>query len=122
MKKGFTLIELLVVISIIGILVATGVVGYSRATKLSRDAKRKTDLEQIRQALETYRAELGYYPGSTALLVSSYITTLPIDPKSPTYTYVYAPAAAPAKTYSLCASLETVTSPAPPSNYCLAQP
>ena len=54
-SRGFTLIELLVVIAIIGILITVGAVSYQRAVRLSRDSKRKTDLEQIRQALETYR-------------------------------------------------------------------
>lgn len=122
MKKGFTLIELLVVISIIGILVATGIVSYQKAIQLSRDSKRKTDLEQIRQALETYRSEKGTYPATGTWqtdLSPSYITTIPTDPKSGTYTYAVGN---PATTYTLCASLETVTSPAPPCNYTVKQP
>lgn len=108
-KLGFTLIELLVVISIIAILAATGLVSYQKAIQLSRDSRRKTDLEQIRQALETYRSELGTYPASKEVLAPSYIRTLPTDPKSGTYTYVVGD---PATTYTLCASLETITSPA----------
>ena len=51
-KFGFTLIELLVVIAIVGILVAVGSISYLTASKQSRDTRRKTDLEQIRQALK----------------------------------------------------------------------
>lgn len=94
-KKGFTLIELLVVSSIIAILASVGIVSYQKATQISRDAKRKTDLEQIRQALETYRSENGTYPYSTVAgieidgnaifagyLAPAYMAAVPKDPKS----------------------------------------
>lgn len=105
---GFSLIELLVVIAIIGILVGVGTASYQRAVKLSRDAKRKTDLEQIRQALETYRAENGTYPASSnweAALENGYITNVPSDPRSNLYAYAVG---TPATTYALCAALEVV--------------
>jgi len=51
---GFTLIELLVVISIIGILAALGTARYAMIEKSTRDAQRKSDLNQYRAALETY--------------------------------------------------------------------
>lgn len=114
-KKGFTLIELLVVISIIGILVAVGATSYQRAVRLSRDSKRKTDLEQIRQALETYRSQMGSYPDDStweADLKSGYISDLPIDPKAPTTNYFYKTPLSPATTYKLCATLEIP--PVPP--------
>lgn len=116
-KRGFTLIELLVVIAIIGILIAVGSVSYQRAVKLSRDSKRKTDLEQIRQALETYRSENGTYPASDSWdvdLESGFITVMPEDPDNP---YTYSPNGA-STTYSLCATLESTTDP----NYCVTQP
>ena len=120
-KKAFTLIELLVVIAIISILITVGSVSYIRAVRLSRDSKRKTDLEQIRQALETYRSENGAYPADTSLLVADYITILPTDPKDPTSTYEYTPAGSPATTYTLCASLETIGT-YPNCNYPLTNP
>lgn len=122
-KKAFTLIELLVVISIISILVAVGATSYQRAVKLSRDSKRKTDLEQIRQALETFRAEstTGVYPANKALLSPNYITVLPTDPKEngTTYTYRYTPGGSPIKTYNLCAITMEITTP---TLYCVTQP
>jgi general secretion pathway protein G len=123
MKKGFTLIELLVVISIIGILVAAGVTSYQRASKLSRDARRKTDLEQLRQALETFRSENGSYPtaaqGGLGALDPDYITTVPSDPRDGVYTYT--PSGNPPVTYTLCASLELIETPAT-CNYTVTQP
>lgn len=98
MKKGFTLIEVLVAVTIIAVLVSIGVVSYSSVNKRSRDAKRKGDIEQIRSALEMYRADIGSYPnlgsgswadasGLSATLVSTYLPAIPSDPKSQTYRY-----------------------------------
>lgn len=61
-KRGFTLVELLVVIVIIGVLAGLALVSLQGARKLARDGKRKADLEQIRSALEMYRADNGQYP------------------------------------------------------------
>lgn len=108
LSRGFTLIELLVVIAIISILVAISSVSYQRAVKLSRDSKRKTDLEQLRQALETYRSENYVYPttaqGIAKLQTDGFITTIPTDPNSPTKKYYYIRNST--TTYSLCAALE----------------
>ena len=120
MKKGFTLIELLVVITIIATLIGVASVSYSRATKSARDARRKTDLEQIRQALETYRSENGVYaPDKTSLQTDGFITVLPVDPKEngSTFTYTYTPGS-PATTSGLCANLEILT----PTLHCVYQP
>lgn len=51
---GFTLIELLVVISIIGILAGLAMVSYSGAQKQTRDTQRRSDLNQYRNALESF--------------------------------------------------------------------
>ncbi len=71
--QGFTLIELLIVISIIGILSVIGIVSYSTILKNSRDAKRQADIKGFQSALEQYRADQNFYPGSLNL---SSITTL----------------------------------------------
>ena len=61
-KNGFTFIELLVVITIIAVIFAAGVVSYTGINKNSRDARRRADLEAIRQALEMCRSISGEYP------------------------------------------------------------
>jgi general secretion pathway protein G len=96
MKKSFTLIEILVVVTIIVLLTAAAVVSYTTFFKQARDAKRKTDMEQIRAALEIYRSNNDTYPvgiswASLSILTSPvvYIQSLPSDPKNPTYSYYY---------------------------------
>lgn len=94
-KKGFTLIEVLVAATIIGVLASVAIGSYSIATKNSRDARRKSDLETLRSAIELYRADNGRYPragcgggtcGSTnvtglnSALVTTYIDAIPNDP------------------------------------------
>ena len=94
MKKAFTLIEILVVATIIGLLASGGAVVYTELNKGARDAKRKTDLEQIRAALEMYRSNNNqYYSGTfnnncqNITWLSDYLSSIPNDPKSPSYYY-----------------------------------
>ena len=103
-NKGFTLIELLVVISIIGILISLSLFGIQNARMSSRNAKRKSDLESIRSALEMYKADKGSYPtsGLNALTSGNYLSSIPSDPL-PGRNYSYNSTGA---TYNLCAALE----------------
>lgn len=95
--QGFTLIELLVTATIIIILTTIGLVSYSQALQGSRNARRKADLEIVRQALILYKADNGYYPDTNyaglssggAALGTGYIASLPTDPKAG-YLYTYA--------------------------------
>lgn len=111
--NGFTLIEILVVISIIGILVSLSLFGIQNSRKSARDAKRKSDIESIRSALEMYKADNGVYPDGLSYLGSGYIPSIPLDPLSPDreYSYSCSPLGN-CVAYSLCASLEI--SPSPP--------
>lgn len=61
-RKGFTLIELLVVISIIGILSSFAVVSLNNARAKARDALRKSDMAQLRTALNLYYDDNMSYP------------------------------------------------------------
>lgn len=120
MKKGFTLIELLVSITIIAVLISVGVVTFGSATRRSRDARRKSDVEQLRSALEMYRADNNAYPSSagawqtinsssilqTSLVTGAivYLPVLPQDPRNSTQQYRYQGAAA---AYCITTYLET---------------
>ena len=61
-KAGFTLMELLVVVMIIAILALLGWFFTSKAKDRARDAQRKSDLRQIKTALELYRNVYNQYP------------------------------------------------------------
>ncbi|MGA3292120.1 MAG: type II secretion system protein [Candidatus Microgenomates bacterium] len=123
MKKGFTLIELLVVISIIGILLALSVFGLQGARQSARDARRKSDLEEIRSGLEIYKADCDSYPAalssqlvgtvddpsSACSTKNTYISHVPTDPvTSDSYPYypVLASDGVTYNKYTLCATLE----------------
>jgi len=97
-RAGFTLIEILVVATIIGLLAVTGVVSYTQLNINARNARRKADVENIRAALEMYRSYNDVYPsaaeGGLQALVSTYLKSVPTDPKSSTfndYNAKYAP-------------------------------
>ena len=99
--KGFTLIEILVVVTIISLLTSAAVVSYTQLGKQSRDARRKTDLEQIRAAIEMYRSNNNYYPATSGVVTTcassdtiadasnTYLNDVSDDPKCPTYKYYY---------------------------------
>jgi len=118
-----TLVELLIVIGVIGVLVGSLVILINPAAQLrkTRDATRKSDLSQIRSALELYRSDIGNYPPeadittggvlncSTAFTggspANTYMQRVPCDPLNAVpYKYYYdSPTVA---TYSLIACLE----------------
>ncbi len=58
-KKGFTLIELIIVIAIIAILAGAIFVAIDPARRLheSRNARRRTDISTILDAIKTYQAD-----------------------------------------------------------------
>ena len=75
-QAAFTLIELLVSATIIILLTAAGLVSFSQAAVTSRNAKRKADLETIRQALTIYKQDHAYYALTTSINFDDLVSTL----------------------------------------------
>jgi general secretion pathway protein G len=124
--RGFTLLEVLVSATIIAVLTAIGIVSYASVNKRSRDVKRKSDMEQMRSALEMFRADNNEYPnpGTNASiiagqfnqasvleddLVSTYLPAVSTDPDVD-QSYYYQPIATGGvyTSYCLCSYLETL--------------
>lgn len=63
-RQGFTLVELLIVIAVIGIVAGTILIAINPLAQVQkgRDAKRKSDIKQIAEALRQYKAATGTYP------------------------------------------------------------
>lgn len=107
-RTAFTLIELLVVIAIIGLLATISVLVLNGARAKSRDAKRVSDIQVMRAALEQHWLEQAAYPaaatainlgtGNAKALTSNgfeavatgavYLPLVPVGPRSNEY-YVY---------------------------------
>jgi prepilin-type N-terminal cleavage/methylation domain-containing protein len=123
-KRGFTLIELLVVIAIIGLLSSVILASLNSARIKGRDARRISDMEEIKTALELYYSDHTGYPvsttqaqTSTALtgLVPTYISSLSDDPLGGSYHYVYKSTAG-GTFYCLGTIIEGTTPPASTCN------
>lgn len=112
--RGFTLIELLVVIAIIAVLAALVLAALSSAQKGSRDAQRRSDLNQYKTALAQYQSDNGgsYVVavgpvskdgtgGALAGLSPQYLTSFPKAPQGGQYQYNGTSA-----DFGLCADLE----------------
>lgn len=100
-QKGFTLIELLIVIAIIGVLVTIVIIAINpaKAVNDARDSRRRSDLQQIKAAMQLYYNDCKFYPtvlpsGTWGNLSSSscddnttYMRNVPTDPSGSAYRY-----------------------------------
>ncbi len=85
--SGFTLVELIIVIAIIGILVSIALIAIDpiRVIQDTRDSRNRTELNQIKSALQLYFNENNDYPTAAEFAASgappnftpTYIRTLP---------------------------------------------
>jgi prepilin-type N-terminal cleavage/methylation domain-containing protein len=139
---GFTLLELLIAISIIAVLTSISLFALNKARQQTRDARRKSDLETIRSALEIYKADCNFYPNQSSFpnangelngnsapctigAANVYLKSRPADPNSGSnYVYVPAPSGCSAtgtcRSYTLWARLENPPSSLP--SYCSSPP
>ncbi len=118
-NRGFTLIETLIVMTIFGLLTGFGAITYSQQSKSARDATRKSNIEEIAQALEQFKSNNTYssYPEILDQLVPTYMSKKLQDPKTKTdYSYTPYPdspqctdddALNPCISYTLGTNLET---------------
>lgn len=119
--SGFTLIELLVVIAIIGILSSVVLASLNGARESSRDARRQTDLNQIRTSLALFRDQCGEYPDGTDVTIDAslgnsncsttlgdHMSQVPEDPSSGDYYYS---SNGPNDAFCLAASMEASSTP-----------
>ena len=109
-RAGFTLVELLVVVAIIGILATRIVINLNAARMRSRDARRVSDVDQVKTMLNlAYEEKIKFPTGGTAAsfndgwttnsngsptgwmpaadLVPKYTPVLPVDPVNDTARY-----------------------------------
>ena len=133
MKKarGFTFVELLVVVTIIAVITGIAIASYTTTNKKARDSRRKSDLEQVRAALELCRAEAGLYPASVLFVAGGqvncddglvYLDPIPLDPRQGqtgySYSYTRGYLSGATTEYELCAAtMEAETGP-----YCVHNP
>jgi general secretion pathway protein G len=116
--KGFTLVELLIVLAIVAIISMLGVTNYIQQQKKARDARRQSDLEQVKAALEMYKVDNTDYPtyadpaeglDNYTYMVSDLKTAGFLkqdiqDPYSSAVGYAYV---SDGDTYKMCAKMET---------------
>lgn len=79
-SRGFTLIELLIVISIILILMGIAAGNYQRHIVRVRETVLKSDLQEMRKAIDNYTMDKLAAPQSLDDLVPDYLHALPKDP------------------------------------------
>ena len=80
-NPGFTLIELLVVMVIIGSLLAVATPRYFRSLERSKEVVLAQDLAVLRDAIDQYYGDRGYYPNALEeLAIERYLRTVPVDP------------------------------------------
>jgi general secretion pathway protein G len=80
-QRGFTLIELLIVMLILVILAGVSLATYGNSVTRANEAALKTDLFQMREALDQYYADKNKYPATLSVLVEEkYLRAIPDDP------------------------------------------
>jgi|SRR3989344_4546994 len=119
MKKGFTLIEILIVVAIIALLATIVLVGVGSFRSRGRDARRISDLNNVRNVLELYFSKEGSYPDEATwddLEAEIKAKAIGVDylPHDPTtnWDYGYCTPVGDTSQYTIAAHLEDGSNPA----------
>jgi len=114
--KGFTIIELLITITIIGVLATLTIVFLRPQILKARDAKRKSNINEIQTALEEYLTDNGCYPATGAVTctpgnyLAPYLRKIQCDPEGGSYEYTSETTSCPSW-YRIFAILENIKDP-----------
>jgi len=80
-RLGFTIIELMVVLAAIGLLLSIAAPRYIQHIDQAREVALRQDLQQVRLALDQFKADQARYPTTLDELVSKrYLRSVPVDP------------------------------------------
>lgn len=80
LKSGFSLTEMLVVLAVLAILIALIVSSIMQQHFKGNDAKRKTDLNRIKIAVEEYEKDHNCYPDAIAMSACGLSEDIPVHP------------------------------------------
>jgi general secretion pathway protein G len=109
--EGWTLIEMLVVLSLIMILTSMALTQYRNSVLYAKEASLRSDLFQMRDAIDQYYADKNKYPESLESLVSEhYLRAVPKDPITSTADWQTVPAEAEPGAVSTTAGIYDVKS------------
>ncbi len=85
-NRGLTLVELIIVVSIVAALALIGIAYFREQTFKGNDAKRKSDINRIKIAVEEYEKDHDCYPLAVSCNpgtgLEPYLSRIPCEPKS----------------------------------------
>src|SRR5215467_12410610 len=79
-SRGFTLIELMVVMMIIVILIGIAAGIYNRNIQHAKEAVLKSDLQEMRKAIDNFTMDKQAAPQALDDLAPQYLRSIPVDP------------------------------------------